>query len=373
MGIDYSYIHDSIRQKVINQQNARHFDDRQLAVAEYANAIIAPRTAGCKGGLFADGKTVKYSNCYDEIDAIAADCKIKKVDEEVLFLGMLYSPWGHCITDHLSRAWPLLDKNGALRKLRIVYVMVGETEKMPDNYFRLFEAIGVSPERITRLNKPTRFRMVYFPDRSFWHNEKGDDDHIRHYTKEYVATVDAIRAATRPNPSTATRRVYLSRNGWKKGLVDFGEQTLEQVFASKYNCEVVHPETLTFNQMVRLMYESKVLATTDGSIAHNAIFGPDGLKMIIVRKSDFVNYHQPVINDIRKLDITYLDAYHEGWLFNNREEPWVGPFYLYASKEVARFLGGGKQFSIMELVRYLKCFCSDKVHRAIDRIFKRRV
>ena len=113
------------------------------------------------------------------------------------------------------------------------------------------------------------------------------------------------------------------------------------------------------------LYESEVLVTTDGSIAHNAIFGPDGLKMIILRKSDFVNYHQPVINEIRKLEVTYIDAYHTGWLFNNREEPWVGPFFMYAGECLTRFLGCKKSFSFVEFARYLKCRASILLHRLV--------
>ena len=69
--------------------------------------------------------------------------------------------------------------------------------------------------------------------------------------------------------------------------------------------------------------------------------------------------------------MTYLDVYHEGWLFNNRDEPWVGPFYLYVTRDVAKFLGCGIRFSIVEFMRYLKCFFSSKVHNVINYAFGR--
>ena len=366
MHIDYRYTHDAIRQSVISMQNARHFDERQLKIAEYENAVIAPRSEQCAGGLYCDNSPVRYSNCYDVYEPKPNGEKIEYSDNEVLFLGMLYSPWGHCITDHLSRVWPFLSANIKAKNLDVVYVMASHDSDLPANYFTLLELLGVERCRIHKIEVLTQFKKVYFPDRSFWHNEYGDGNPIRHYSKEYVETVDAIREASCPAKRVRTRRVYLSRSGWKKGFVDFGEQTLEQVFARKYNCEVLRPETLTFEQTVQLMYECEVLVTTDGSIAHNAIFGPDGLNMVILRKSDFVNYHQPVINEIKNLAVTYIDVYHGGWLFNNRDEPWVGPFYLYVTRYVAEFLGGGIKFSIAEFLRYLKCFFSGKIHNVIN-------
>ena len=370
MRIDYDHIHYSIRQKVIDMQNARHFVDRPLRIVAYDNAVIVPRDGQYAGGLYDARGPACHSNCYNVYEPSPCREQVEYADKDVLFLGMLYAPWGHCITDHLSRLWPLIEENSKDRDLDIVYVMTSPSSEMPDNYFALLELLGIDRSRIHKLEKPTQFKKVYFPDRSFWHNENCDGDSVRHYTKEYVATVNKIRAFFSSSGICKSRRVYLTRTGWKKGLVDFGERTLENAFSKYYGCEIVHPETLSFVETIKLLQQCEVLVTTDGSIAHNAIFGPDGMKMVIIRKSDFVNYHQPVINEIRNLDVTYVDAYPAGWFFNNRKEPWVGPFFMYVGEYVAQFLGCKKVLSPTELLRFVKCRLSIWAHQLFDRLSK---
>jgi len=77
-------------------------------------------------------------------------------------------------------------------------------------------------------------------------------------------------------------------------------------------------------------------ASTEGSISHNAIFCNPDTTNIILKKTDFINPHQIMINEAANLNIIYIDVNKSVWV--NKETPWLGPFYIYPTKQVYDYL-----------------------------------
>jgi len=339
MKIDLSFVSQDVRKRMEEQQGAQHLMPGPLSIVEYEDALIVPAGCHAVGGLYDKQQKfvpLSWLSADRNWGGYVYDGGVALSDETVYFLGTLFPTWGHCLTDFLSRVWPLIGELKGRKDLSVVYVTTTCGEEMPDNFFALLAAVGIERGRIRRITEPTRFARVYFADRSFWHAHDHSLDEIRRYTDDYVRTVNLIRDHLAPKACTPTRTVYLSRGGWKKGRADFGEELVEKAFAERLGCEIVRPETFSLQGLVDLLYQSKTVIATDGSIAHNAILGPDCAKWIIVRKSDFVNFHQPVINEIRNLDVVYVDAY--GRSVFKRKSRWSGPFFMYVSKPLAGFL-----------------------------------
>lgn len=134
---------------------------------------------------------------------------------------------------------------------------------------------------------------------------------------------------------------------------DFGEESLVHAFAEA-GFEIVRPESLTFREMVRLLGETAEFASTEGSCAHNSLFLPQGTKVLIVRKANYVNWHQLAINRVRDLDVTYVDSsWSPALLRYERNDPVAGPFFLYVNSRLAKILGVRRCFPLGAFIHYV--------------------
>jgi len=317
-----------------------YFNSIKLSVCKYNNAVLLPSTKMGGGGLYADGEYVEWSNFNGNIvKHYDGDCEY--CDEDVLYIGMMFGVWGHCLTDFLSHVWPMLDKKYS----KIVYLGVSPDSKMPNNYFRLLEALGGEENTIVRITRPTQFRSVCFGEPSMMSPAAaadGDEFH-RYYTKEYSDTIDRVidyynKKYVSINSVESNMAIYLSRQGWKRGCVDFGEYLIEEAFFKSWGCRIVHPEELSLEEMIQMLSRCSTLIATEGSVAHNSLFLKKGARLISIRKGDYINGYQTVINQVRDLETTYIDANYT-YIYPFGDEPWFGPFFLAVNNRLAEFLG----------------------------------
>lgn len=325
-----NYVRDCALGDILAQEQLDHFDQRTRSLAKYENAVIVP-SGEHGGGLYDRGSLVKWSNFNGREEPVYSD-EYAQSEDEVLYIGMIFGVWGHCLTDFLRHVWPLLK-----RHYKIAYTTVLPNVRIPQNYFLMLNALGVAAEDIVYVMKPTRFKAVYFGEPSdFRDMSRGG----RFFTQEYVDTIEAIRSYYLKDASADSHggAIYFSRGGWKKGCVDFGEHLIEKAFREHYNCQVVHPEKLSLAEMIRLLSTCDTLIATEGSVAHNSLFMRRGSNLISIRKTDYVNWYQPMISQARDLNVTYIDANYTS-LFPTGSEPWFGPFLLGVNKYLAEFLG----------------------------------
>lgn len=351
MRYDNKYVDQKALPDLIRQEEFNHVLDRKLSIRTFKNAVVVPRhwdgTAGAMYGN--DGELVSESNIYDK-PASKYDGDAEYCDYDVLFLGAIFSTWGHCITDFLGRLWPLLSCEHCA--LRVVFVRTNSSGRMPDNYYALLKALGVEKERAFEVQVPTRFKSVTFPDPSFFFCLP---QRLRGCTKEYTNTVNAICSYYAGKaPPVVGEAIYLSRSKWSGGRSDFGEENIERVFRQCLGCRVLHPESMTFTDMFSVLWNCKLLVATDGSIGHNSLFVKPGTKVVFIRKIAHANGFQPVVSQIKELDVTYVDA-HWSCLLANPKEPWFGPFFLLVNKRLAEFLQCKPRY-LEAVLPFLRCF-----------------
>lgn len=338
-------------------------------VLAHDNAVVVPSQRGrfASGACYRDGvlleRTQLYDGCADERCRLD-ESEIDSRDEEAVWVGLLYNCWGHSFTDCLKHAWAWLPQHRHLLKpgVRWVYITSGESadETYSANMREMFSLLGVDIDSLERIERPTRFRRLYVPNASWW-NDRALGEFV--YSELYRETIDYLVGRCLDGERLLpTRMVYFSRTGWTKGArrFDFGEETVERAFARRFpECEFVRPESLNFRQTVRLMQECRTLVSTEGSCAHNSLFMQDGSEVVLLEKFSLHNErglgYQRTINDIRRLNVKRFHANFSTYYYN-RKSPWWGPFYLYVSPDLARFLGTRVRFSVRERLRYnLRC------------------
>ena len=98
------------------------------------------------------------------------------------------------------------------------------------------------------------------------------------------------------------------------------------------------------------------------STSHNALFMRSGAKLILLRKYDRVNLYQMTINQVKSLNVDYVDVYGTlNWAFVNSNQRGEGPFFVYVTKMLANYLDCCPHFPIGEFCRYLGCAITMKI------------
>lgn len=264
-------------------------------------------------------------------------------------LGAFTVCWGHEITDHLRGLWFYFDKRFAhLKKLKIAFVLSFWTAQTPpsQNFWQLLESLGIPREKFLLIDKPTRFARVFVPDACF-----GMVDKKYCYTQEFVNLINRL-PNLQPPENVNIEKVYFSRLAFQSPK-DFNEIELENLFYNQ-GFSIIYPEQLDFLSQLAILQNCTIFAATDGSIAHNSLFLKPGTRTIICRKTRHFTAHQIIINHLKNLDVTYIDAAFSP--FAKWRKVWeAGPFFLYETKALRRFFGlPPKHFPFL---KFLKYFC----------------
>ena len=131
-------------------------------------------------------------------------------------------------------------------------------------------------------------------------------------------------------------KVYLTRTRVGVNDREYGEKSIECIFRKK-GFMIISPEKYSLEEQFNILTHCKELATTEGSISHSAIFCNPGTKLYLIRKSNYVNGYQTIINEIADLDVTYIDAHCS--LSEVQYGAMYGPFYMCITPELERFVG----------------------------------
>lgn len=236
------------------------------------------------------------------------------VDEDVVFIGALSDHYGHFILEGLSRLWIYLEEGDWTKKA--VYI----SESGDCRFKEFFYLFGLTPDKVTCIKVPTRFRSVQVPEQSIRLHDT--------YHGNYKKTIDKIKKSVIP---VTAGSIFFSKKTSKSSRA-IGENFLEGVLA-KNNYFVKYPESLGAYETVSLLMGCKEFLASSGTNAHNAIFLPDGAKLVCMNRSAHFHPIQTMINDIRCLKTTYVDLF----LFSSDVNFGDAPCYLFPTKYLFDF------------------------------------
>lgn len=262
-------------------------------------------------------------------------------NQAVIFIGLLHNIWGHCLTDSLKKIWVLqteeckrLIEEGA----KVVY-LEPKGEPLKPHAIRLLQMAGVDVSSIEPIRHDTRFRTIYFPENSLvCQNSSNKNEWIFSYTPEFANTINIIKSRIPQDNEPVNLKLYFSRTRIANSSREMGEKSLERVFR-KLGYAIVYPEKLSLDEQFRLLTHCSDFVSTEGSISHSVVFCRPGTRVTILKKSDYTNGYQSVLNEIAHLDVTYVKAHNT--LVNSLwcNNPMYGPFYMCITPELEQFIG----------------------------------
>lgn len=371
MKYNYDYVKKSMLERTKTSGEKDYFSHQPLAIREIKNGILLPGKFNIGGGIFDENQYYDQSylqNAYNLAKAYPFDeSELIHDDSEVLYLGMFHDTWGHCLTDCIAQLWPLFSANtpAHIRNAKWIYT-TQRPAPLPNNFFKLLELLGIDTSRLVYITKPTKFQKIYLPDKSFYIDTNKNH---RVYSAEYEDIINRI--TSKIDADKSHQKIYLTRTAFSKSPTkkrDFGEEFIEKVFRN-LGYHIVSPEKLSFEEQVSIFKGCQVLATTEGSCSHNAMFMNPGSELIIIRKANYSNGYQHPINFMRKLNVTYIDA-HLSNLPYERKAPWNGPFFMYVNKHLAAFAGIRPHFPVKTYCQYAYPQLKRKAKSLINRILR---
>ncbi len=273
------------------------------------------------------------------------------VDEEVIFMGPFVEHWGHFICDEISRLWYFCKNGGPNFKIAYCSWLWGNDVtdyKLFGNYLELMHLIGIADNQLINITKPTRFKKIIIPERSFVSGE--------YYTQEYKLLIDTIIKNASSADFEKYSKVYFTRQRFADAKnKEYGEDDIVSFF-EKNGYKILSPELLSVKEQIFYFQNCESIAMISGTIAHNLLFASSELNATILNKFSIINDYQIIVDHISKASITYINAFCQVLpvLFG------VGPFWLvinkhfrnWAKKQHFNYLG--KRRNLKGYIWYIK-------------------
>ena len=336
--------------------NEDHFSRKKLSCQIIKNGIVLPYLEDGEnlfGGVVTDkGKYTDGTNVL-----------ISDNSNTVIYMGTLSNIWGHCLTDDFKRLWFLKSDSYKKNFSDCPIVCTYRQKTFPENFLKLIKILEIDFEKFQFIDKPIKFKKIVIPDESFFlskskrplgkdkliidgslDNFKGNE--CSFFTKEYVEIIDRIRHYALKNYSPMSQKKFY----FSHGKSQIGEEELADYFHTK-GYEIIHPENLPIEEQLNILLNCENFASAVGSISHNIIFMRDNSNVILIpRRASYVNIYQQALNQMRDLDIYYIDS-----ALSIFAKYWGGPFCYIISKNLRKHFGDDttEEFSDSDIDKFM--------------------
>jgi len=322
---------------LLADEKRSHFLTERLSYRIYDNATILPHnrsTSTLSGGVITkNGVFIENTALHEEYYDGSYSYKKEDViisEKTAVFLGSWINIYGHAITDNIKKLWFLFTDEG-LQLLNntlgvdIVYICLSR-DNIAANYVKdIISTIGLDFSRFENITQITQYKNVIVPDNSLI--LKGG---MRYFTSDFLSIIERIKCNC--HSTFLYNSIYLTRS-YIHDNKDYNEKLIESEF-EKRGYKVISPERLNFREQVALMKNCTRIVTTVGSVSHNILFCNDNTQVVLLNKANYVNGYQQAINKMHLLKIIYIDAHRS----IRKQQPWTGPFFLWVTPELCKFL-----------------------------------
>ncbi len=217
------------------------------------------------------------------LDDIADVSAVRCEHSLAVYGGIFFPILGHFYFETISRLWPLLWRLGNPGCGVPIYFHHWPGLDLPQIfanplYAETLNAIGVSPQDVHIIERPTRFDTLLVPDAASSYHINLDErmqsvfDRITSYV---------IDRQDRPTSPGADRRIYLSRSGWTENRRIKNEEAIDAELV-KRGFEVVHTQIMKPHELFAMLKSTAILVAADGSHAHLAVFCRPGIRVVLL-------------------------------------------------------------------------------------------
>lgn len=178
------------------------------------------------------------------------------LSDTYIYGGCLFGHFGHFIWESLSRLYTILQcKNYPI-------VFITPNDKIYNSQRLFFKSIGIRNE-ICIVKIPTLMRNLLY-------SEPGSSVHPAYISEDQI---DALQYFKFPLKEEIRKKIWLSRSLLKMGKIT-NEQNIESELR-KFGYDIVHPQTLSLYDQVKMVSTADVVAGFDGSQFFSLLFAKE--------------------------------------------------------------------------------------------------
>lgn len=274
---------------------------------------------------------------------------IKKIDETVVFFGVLYPHYCHAVLEMLSRIWYFLDRPYC----KAVYIADPEI-KEEKCFLDFVKAFGFPLENLMRITQPTRFKQVIIPEQSFRLHDKFHKKHaeVLNRIKQNLPLKknDLYQIEKKQHPRQFPllwiknklglirpdnyKKIYLLKDPafTSQGTPRFSDLHIGKIF-KKNGYKLVNPERISVTDVVKILSLCEDLVAQSGTNAHQIWWMKDKTKLTVLNRSRHACQIQNTLSQMKDMDTTYIDA-----SFNPLPVGWMnGPFLMCVTTYLRQF------------------------------------
>jgi Glycosyltransferase 61 len=220
-------------------------------------------------------------------------------EDKTLFAGILGTHYGHFITDHVARLWPIDQFDDSLP---LLFIPQNDSVFSKSYIAKLFAMGGINSNRFLKTSRPLRLKRAMVPEPSIQYNKRIHSCHDW-FHRRVTANMEI------PDWPTSSARVYLTRTklGASKWKIA-GEEALEHQLSS-FGFQVIAPEALSLEKQVQIFNSRAMVLGSIGSSFHSALFAAEqpGKRIGILAHAK-VNGRFLLIDSIKRNYVTYFNA-----------------------------------------------------------------
>jgi capsular polysaccharide biosynthesis protein len=317
---------------------------QELKIQQVTNALVLPPTKHAgqyeklqSGGVFdTEGKFIESSNTVRVSPLYFSEnmtnwfsgkpidinnfSNAPIVEGTTLFVGALPRAYGHFIFEGVCRLWATYKSD--LEIDQVVFISNGQTKF--EGHLVYYSGSNKPHWRVTQ---PTFFSNLLVPEASFrihdyWHTN-------------FLAHLKNSNGKSLGSEENGGCKIYFAKKN-NNGR-SFGESIIRDVF-QRNGYKVIFPETLSANQLDKILFNCSVLVGSSASVIHNAVFLRPGASVICLNRSPHIHPIQVMIEQMLDVSHLYIDCFVrvKGQSFCN------GPFLLGFTDELKHYFNEQK-------------------------------
>ena len=225
----------------------------------------------------------------------------RELDEDVVYLGPLINHYGRVLLESLARVWYL---NEVDPSVKVVFTHKRAQTEFAPYVFKLLSIFGIPIDRILALETPTRLRRAIVPEPLFEQLYSAHVDMVRPFRDVAARVAGDVTMSGQP--------LYLSRRRLtSRARPVVGESALEDLLR-KNGFAIAYPETMTFEDQIRLINGHADIFSSVGSAAHTILFALSKPRLHLLAHRESIPANFFLCSALADVPTTFVDCLGSG-------------------------------------------------------------
>lgn len=293
--------------------------EENICVERYEQATVLPCTLTengdmwreCVAGVIDKNGAIVPISCTWQFTKMNHVVSIEEYSEQnVLYIGSFRSHWGHFLIDLVPRLWYVLEnEKDKIDAYVISGEFNGEEEIQLANIKEFLELLGIL-DKTTVVNVPTMYKSVVVPEKAYYYGKAINDSREKHkfssrYLNIFNYIVDKVlKKYEKENRKKAIpKKIFMTR----RSNLECGIELIDSFFENN-GYMIFDPAEATLTELIILLNKCERIAYVSGTLQHNMLFAPNGIKTVAIESRTYVSPVQIDIDMMKDINVTYIDA-----------------------------------------------------------------